>query len=44
CDLCGAGNSYLDEVIIDDQGGRIFVCSDTDFCTSRQDQTKEEAA
>ena len=44
CDLCGAENSYLDEVIIDDQGGRIFVCSDTDFCTSRQDQTKEEAA
>ena len=44
CDLCGAENSYLDEVIINDQGGRIFVCSDTDFCTSRQDQTKEEAA
>ncbi|MGB1508682.1 MAG: alpha-D-ribose 1-methylphosphonate 5-phosphate C-P-lyase PhnJ [Paracoccaceae bacterium] len=44
CDLCRAENSYLDEVIIDDQGGRIFVCSDTDFCTSRQDQTKEEAA
>jgi len=44
CDLCGAENSYLDEVIIDDQGGRIFVCSDTDFCTSCQDQTKEEAA
>ncbi len=32
CDLCGVGHSYLDEVIIDDQGGRMFVCSDTDYC------------
>ena len=44
CDLCGAENSYLDEVIVDDQGGRIFVCSDTDFCMSRQEQAKEKAA
>ena len=36
CDLCGSENSYLDEVIVDDEGGRIFVCSDTDFCSSRQ--------
>ena len=44
CDLCGAENSYLDEVIVDDQGGRIFVCSDTDFCTSRQEHAREKAA
>ena len=37
CDLCGAGESYLDEVITDDQGGRMFVCSDTDFCRSRRE-------
>ena len=37
CDLCGAGESYLDEVITDDAGSRMFVCSDTDFCTARQD-------
>ena len=36
CDLCGAGASYLDEVIIDDVGGRMFVCSDTDFCGARR--------
>lgn len=36
CGLCGATNSYLDEVIIDDAGQRMFVCSDTDFCTTRQ--------
>lgn len=36
CDLCGAAESYLDEVITDDAGSRMFVCSDTDFCTDRQ--------
>ena len=36
CDLCGAAHSYLDEVIVDDAGGRMFVCSDTDFCAGRQ--------
>jgi len=36
CDLCGCGTSYLDEVITDDAGGRMFVCSDTDFCAARQ--------
>ncbi len=37
CDLCGAEESYLDEVITDDAGGRMFVCSDTDFCRARRD-------
>ena len=37
CDLCGAEASYLDEVIMDDQGRRMFVCSDTDFCRSRRE-------
>ena len=36
CDLCGSADSYLDEVILDDQGGRMFVCSDTDFCGTRR--------
>ena len=36
CDLCGDPGSYLDEVITDDQGGRMFVCSDTDHCATRQ--------
>ncbi len=36
CDLCGSKESYLDEVIIDDQGGRLFVCSDTDYCQRHQ--------
>ena len=40
CALCGAEESYLDEVITDDEGGRMFVCSDTDFCRSRQSHSE----
>jgi alpha-D-ribose 1-methylphosphonate 5-phosphate C-P lyase len=36
CALCGSGESYLDEVIVDDRGTRLFVCSDTDFCGQRR--------
>ncbi|KGB81692.1 MAG: carbon-phosphorus lyase [Confluentimicrobium sp.] len=36
CGLCGAEDTYLDEVIMDDEGGRMFVCSDTDYCASRR--------
>ena len=36
CDLCAAIDSYLDEVIVDDDGGRMFVCSDTDYYQSRR--------
>ena len=36
CGMCGATDSYLDELIIDDAGGRMFVCSDTDYCEARQ--------
>jgi len=36
CGLCGADNSYLDEIVTDDRGGRLFVCSDTDFCEERR--------
>ena len=37
CALCGATDSYLDEVVTDDQGGRMFICSDTDYCHDRID-------
>lgn len=36
CAICGAEGVYLDEVILDDRGKRMFVCSDTDNCESRQ--------
>ncbi|MFH1557871.1 MAG: alpha-D-ribose 1-methylphosphonate 5-phosphate C-P-lyase PhnJ [Pseudomonadota bacterium] len=37
CALCGAKGVYLDEVVLDDKGGRMFVCSDTDYCAERRD-------
>jgi alpha-D-ribose 1-methylphosphonate 5-phosphate C-P lyase len=36
CGLCNATGVYLDEVILDDRGGRLFICSDTDHCESRR--------
>jgi len=36
CALCGAADSFLDEIIVDDKGGRMFVCSDTDYCLARR--------
>ena len=36
CALCGADHTFLDEVITDNQGGRMFVCSDTDFCEANR--------
>ena len=35
CAICGSRESFLDEVITDDKGGRVFVCSDTDYCRGR---------
>tara|TARA_E500000178_G_scaffold311482_1_gene327444 strand:+ start:143 stop:991 length:849 start_codon:yes stop_codon:yes gene_type:complete len=37
CTLCGATDTFLDEVIVDDAGTRMFVCSDTHFCGQRQE-------
>lgn len=36
CALCGASHTFLDEVILDDKGSRMFVCSDSDYCEERQ--------
>ena len=36
CALCGAEGVFLDEVIVDDAGGRMFVCSDSDHCEERR--------
>ena len=36
CALCGSRESFLDEIVMDDKGTRMFVCSDTDFCASRR--------
>ena len=36
CALCGAADSFLDEMIVDDAGSRLFVCSDSDYCAQRR--------
>jgi alpha-D-ribose 1-methylphosphonate 5-phosphate C-P lyase len=35
CQRCGSGESFLDEIVVDDRGTRRFVCSDTDHCDIR---------
>jgi len=44
CALCGSAESFLDEVITDDRGGRMFVCSDTDYCEGRRAERPAAAA
>jgi len=36
CALCGLTGVYLDEVLTDDKGGRMYVCSDTDNCETHR--------
>ena len=36
CGLCGATGVFLDEVILDDKGDHMFVCSDSDHCRGRR--------
>jgi alpha-D-ribose 1-methylphosphonate 5-phosphate C-P lyase len=35
CAICASQDSFLDELIVDDQGTQRFVCSDTDYCAQR---------
>jgi alpha-D-ribose 1-methylphosphonate 5-phosphate C-P lyase len=44
CALCGSTESFLDEVITDDKGGRMYVCSDTDYCEGRRAQRPGSAS
>ncbi len=41
CEFCGATDSYLDEVVIDNDGGRMWICSDTDYCSRRQSEGED---
>ena len=47
CSICGSADTFLDEVIIDDRGQRMFVCSDTEYCREQaghEGLKKEECA
>jgi alpha-D-ribose 1-methylphosphonate 5-phosphate C-P lyase len=41
CALCGSTESFLDEVITDDRGSRMFLCSDTDYCATRRERGQQ---
>jgi alpha-D-ribose 1-methylphosphonate 5-phosphate C-P lyase len=43
CAICGATDSYLDEIITDDAGTRMIVCSDTDYCSRRVSEKGKQA-
>lgn len=43
CHICGSDTSFLDEVIVDDEGTRMFVCSDSHYC-QKQVQLNEKKA
>ncbi len=37
CGLCGAEDSYMDEVVLDDTGRKMYVCSDSYYCQERRE-------
>ncbi|MBV7296932.1 alpha-D-ribose 1-methylphosphonate 5-phosphate C-P-lyase PhnJ [Enterovibrio paralichthyis] len=43
CCICGSTTSFLDEVVTDDKGSRIFICSDTDYCHEQQARNQQQA-
>jgi len=36
CALCGATDSFLDEVVLDGRGRHMYVCSDSHYCAMRR--------
>ncbi len=42
CAICGARDSFLDEILMDDTGSRMFVCSDSDYCAERREMKPAE--
>lgn len=39
CEFCGSTDSYLDEVVLNNEGSRLWICSDTDYCNQRQSKS-----
>lgn len=36
CAVCGSKTSFLDEIIMDDKGRHMFICSDSEYCKKRK--------
>ncbi len=41
CSICGSQESFLDELITNNEGHRMFVCSDSDYCSERSNSQLE---
>ena len=44
CALCGSEESFLDEMITDNDGSRLYLCSDSEYCTTRTETTQLKVA
>ena len=44
CELCNSDDSFLDEVIIDDAGNRMFVCSDSYYCGQQKIKKEQHSS
>lgn len=41
CFRCGSTNTFLNEIIDDESGKRLFMCSDTAFCSKQLNKTRK---
>ena len=44
CALCGSEESFLDEMITDNDGSRLYLCSDSEYCATRTETTQLKVA
>ncbi len=44
CALCGSEESFLDEMITDNDGSWLYLCSDSEYCATRTGTTLVEVA
>jgi len=44
CEICGSRESFLDEMIVDDKGKRMFICSDSDYCQQQVAKRETDSA
>ena len=42
CAICGVHGTYLDEIVVDNDGNREFICSDSDFCEAQVASSNEK--
>jgi len=40
CAMCGSSNTFLDELVTDDAGGHLFICSDSNHCQRTQQENQ----